>query len=236
MFSTVTGRYDFLNHVLSLRRDVAWRRRTASRMRFARTGRLLDVATGTCDLAIEAALKHPRIRVFAADLVPEMMARGRAKIQRFGLSSRVRLLEADALGLPFEDGRFDVAAVAFGIRNMPDREAALREMTRVVVPGGLVLVLEMSLPRAALLRPIYAVYLNRLLPRVARWFSPNPGAYRYLAESIMGFPAPDVLAGLLQEAGLERVEVHPLTCGVAYLHVGRKPGPQPKSHTNHIIC
>ncbi len=227
LFTTVTRRYDFLNHLLSLRRDVAWREETASRMQFFKTHRLLDVATGTCDLAIEAARKHPRIQVVAADLVPEMMARGRTKIERRSLSSRIRLLEGDALSLPFGDGQFDVAAVAFGIRNMPDRSAALMEMTRVVVPGGLVMILEMSLPRSPVLRPLYALYLNRILPRVARWFSSNPGAYRYLADTIMNFPSPHALAGLMQRAGLERLEIHPLTCGITYLHVGYKPRAHP---------
>ncbi|MCF8062244.1 MAG: ubiquinone/menaquinone biosynthesis methyltransferase [Deltaproteobacteria bacterium] len=223
IFGTVTGTYDLLNHVLSLRRDVAWRRKTVSEMRFFRTHRLLDVATGTCDLAIEAAQKHPHIRVVGTDLVGEMMERGRAKIRRAGLSSRIQLIQGDALGLPFADGRFDAAAVAFGIRNMPDREAALREMARVVVPGGLVLVLEMTLPRSRIFRPLYEIYLNRILPGVARLFSPNPGAYHYLARSIMSFPSPAAFAGLMRGAGLERVEVHPLTLGITSLHTGRKP-------------
>ncbi len=223
IFASVTGTYDFLNHVLSVRRDVAWRRKTVGEIRFFRTRRLLDVATGTCDLAVEAARRHPDIRVVGADLVPEMMVRGRAKIRRSGLSSRVRLVQGDALALPFEDGAFDAAAVAFGIRNMPDRVAALREMARVVAPGGLVLVLEMALPRSPAFRRLYELYLNRILPRVARFFSPNPDAYRYLARSIMDFPDPDTFAGLVRSAGLEGVEIHPLTFGIAYLHTGRKP-------------
>jgi demethylmenaquinone methyltransferase/2-methoxy-6-polyprenyl-1,4-benzoquinol methylase len=223
IFATVTGTYDFLNHVLSLRRDVAWRRKTVDEMRFFRTRRLLDVATGTCDLAVEAARRHPGIHVVGTDLVPEMMALGRAKIRRSGLSSRVRLVQGDALALPFEDGGFDAAAAAFGIRNMADRVAALREMARVVVPGGLVLVLEMARPRSPAFRGFYEIYLNRILPRVARIFSPNPGAYRYLARSIMSFPDPDAFAGLMRQAGLERVEIHPLTFGITYLHTGRKP-------------
>ena len=223
IFATVTGTYDLLNHVLSLRRDVAWRRKTAGEMRFFRTHRLLDVATGTCDLAVEAARRHPGIRVVGADLVPEMMVRGLAKIRRSGLSSRVRLVQGDALALPFRDGRFDAAAVAFGIRNMPDRVAALREMARVVAPGGMVLVLEMALPSSPAFRRLYEVYLNRILPRVARFFSPNPGAYRYLARSIMEFPDPRAFAGLMRRAGLEGVEIHPLTFGITYLHTGRRP-------------
>jgi demethylmenaquinone methyltransferase/2-methoxy-6-polyprenyl-1,4-benzoquinol methylase len=223
MFATVTGRYDFLNRLLSLRRDVDWRRETVSAMRFFHTHRLLDLATGTCDLALEAARNHPGIRVTGVDLVPEMMLRGRAKIRRAGLASRVGLVQADALALPFEDGRFDAAAVAFGIRNMPDRVAALREMVRVTAPGGRVLVLEMALPRSPSLRRLYGFYLNRVLPRVARLFSPNPGAYRYLARSIMAFPDPDAFAALMRRSGLEEVEIRSLTLGVTYLHTGRKP-------------
>jgi demethylmenaquinone methyltransferase/2-methoxy-6-polyprenyl-1,4-benzoquinol methylase len=223
IFSTVTGSYDFLNRLLSLRRDVAWRRKTVLHMRFQRTRRLLDVATGTCDLAVEAALHDPSIRVVGADLVRDMMEAGEAKIRRRGLSHRIRLLEADALSLPFAGERFDAASMAFGIRNIPDRVSALREMARVVVPGGRVLILELALPRYRVFQRLYGLYLNGMLPRLAGLFSPNPEAYRYLADTVMTFPAPEAFAALMQEAGLERVEIHPLTFGVTYLHVGHKP-------------
>ncbi len=223
IFTTVTGAYDLLNRLLSLRRDVAWRRKAVREMRFFRTNRLLDVATGTGDIPIEAARKHPRITITGLDLVPEMIAVGRAKARRTGLHRRIRLLRGDALSLPFADNRFDVVSVAFGIRNMPDRIKALKEMIRVAVPEGRILVLEMALPRSKALSKLYRVYLNLLLPRFARLFSPNPEAYYYLADSIMNFPEPGAFAEMMQRAGLEQVKVHPLTFGITYLHVGRKP-------------
>jgi demethylmenaquinone methyltransferase / 2-methoxy-6-polyprenyl-1,4-benzoquinol methylase len=223
IFSTVPAKYDFLNHFLSLRRDVAWRRFAARRMRFFQTWRLLDVATGTADLAMDAAKMHPLIRVTGVDFVREMMDLGRVKIEKRGISDRVEILRADALDLPFPDSSFDVAAVAFGIRNIPDRIRALREMARVVVPGGQVMVLEMTYPENRVLRGIYGIYLGRLLPVIARQFSRNPAAYHYLADSIMNFPSPDAFARLMENAGLARIEKHPLTLGVTYLHIGIKP-------------
>ncbi len=223
IFATVTGAYDFLNRLLSLRRDVAWRRAAVSKMRFFRTNRLLDVATGTCDLAMEAARKNPRVQITGVDLVPDMIAIGRTKVLRQGLHNRIHLLRGDAFHLPFADEQFDAVAVAFGIRNMPRRIKALKEMARVTVPDGRIIVLEMALPRSKALRLLYLLYLNGLLPRLARLFSPNPKAYHYLADSIAGFPGPDAFTAMMRKAGLEDIMVHALTFGVTYLHVGRKP-------------
>jgi demethylmenaquinone methyltransferase/2-methoxy-6-polyprenyl-1,4-benzoquinol methylase len=223
IFSSIPKRYDFLNHLLSFRRDVAWRRFTVGRMRFFRTRRLLDVATGTGDLAVEAALEHPIIEVVGLDLVPGMLELGRAKIRKRGLEGRVRLVEGDALSLPFDDGSFDTASIAFGIRNIPDREAALREMARVVAPGGRVLVLELTTPRGALPRALYSLYLRGLLPLVGRAVSGDARAYSYLAESIMEFPSPEEFAETMRRAGLADVSATPLTLGVAHLHEGTVP-------------
>lgn len=223
IFSTVTGKYDFLNHLLSLRRDIAWRRFAVRKMHFFRTDRLLDVATGTADLAIEAAQQHASIRVAGLDFVQAMMNRGLMKIAEKGLSDRVRLLRGDALALPFPDHSFDVAAIAFGIRNIPGRARALREMGRAVVPGGQVMVLEMTFPRSGLFQGLYHLYLNRILPGVARAFSKNPAAYEYLADSIMNFPDPETFSRMMEEAGLTQVEKYSLDFGITYLHIGVKP-------------
>ena len=224
IFSTVTGKYDFLNHLLSLRRDIAWRRFAAQKMRFFETNRLLDVATGTADLAIEVARQHPSIRVTGLDFVQAMMDRGIAKISERGLSGRIRLVRGDALDLPFPDLSFDAAAVAFGIRNIPDKNRALREMGRVVVAGGQVMVLEMTFPRSSFFQGLYHLYLNRILPRVARTFSRNPSAYEYLGDSIMNFPDSETFSRMMEEAGLAQVEKYSLDFGITYLHIGVKPG------------
>ena len=223
IFSTVTGKYDFLNRFLSLRRDVSWRRAAVARMRFFRTHRLLDVATGTCDLALEAVRRHPGLRVVGLDLVREMMEVGRRKIDKRGASTQIQLVTGDALRLPFAAGQFDAVSVAFGIRNMPDRLGALREMARVLVPGGALLVLEMGLPRIPLLKRLYRSYLNAVLPRLARRFTSNPDAYRYLVDSIQDFPDPDAFSRLMQAAGLEKLAVVPLTLGATYIHIGHTP-------------
>ena len=223
IFATIPGRYDFLNHLLSLRRDVAWRRFAVRRMRFFNTFRLLDVATGTADLAIEAARRHPEIQVAGIDFVREMLAPGRQKIADRGLDGRIRLLQADAMLLPFPDGSFDAVGIAFGIRNIPDRLGALREMQRVLVSGGSVYILEMNAPRNRIWRGFFAPYLNRVLPRIARLFSRNPAAYLYLVDSILHFPPPEAFMEMMMEAGFGGLERHPLTLGITNLYIGRRP-------------
>lgn len=223
IFSTIPEKYDFLNHFFSLGRDIAWRRSAVEKMRFFRTYRFLDVATGTADLSIDAAHNHPRIQVTGVDFVREMMDLGQLKIEKRRLSDRIGLLMSDALDLPFRDDSFDVAGVAFGVRNIPNKIRALREMMRVVVPDGQVIVLEMTFPRNPFIQGIYHIYLNRILPTLARAFSPNPAAYSYLADSITHFPTPEGFAGLMGEAGLKKVEKHSLTLGITHLYIGIKP-------------
>ena len=223
LFASIPRRYDFLNRFFSLRRDVAWRRFTARKMRFFNTERFLDVATGTADLAVAAVQRHTRIRVTGLDFVREMMAVGQQKIHHHRLSDRIGLIQGDAMNLPFPDNTFDVAGIAFGIRNIPDRRRALTEMKRVVVQGGQIMVLEMNFPRHPLFRRLYDLYLNHLLPRMALLFSRNPAAYQYLGDSIMRFPAPDQFAHLMEESGLIRIEKYSLTLGITYLYIGVKP-------------
>ena len=223
IFSTITGKYDFLNHFLSLRRDVAWRRFAVDQMRFFNTYRFLDVATGTSDLAIEAALQYLDLRVTGLDFVPQMLGQGMKKVQGKGLSTRIDLINGDALHIPMPDKSFDAAAVAFGIRNIPDKIGALTELRRVVVPGGQVLILELTLPQTQYFTSFYHIYLNMILPLLARFFSPNPDAYHYLGESIMNFPSVKGFARMMKGAGLVDVKVYTLTLGICHLFIGHKP-------------
>jgi len=223
IFSTITVRYDFLNHFLSLRRDIAWRRFAVEKMHFARTNRFLDVACGTGDLSIGVALNHPSIMITGIDFVAEMLRVGKNKVRQKGLSDRLILLQSDARQLPFADNSFDVAAIAFGIRNIPDRMEALKEMLRVTGPGGQVMVLEMIFMQNRLFKLFYYLYLNHLLPLLAKIFSKNAAAYHYLADSIMNFPTPTVFVQMMKDAGMKNVKKYPLTFGVTYLFVGEKP-------------
>ena len=223
IFATITSKYAVLNHLLSLRRDVAWRRFCVKRMSFFRTNRFLDVATGTGDLAIEAALRYPQIHVTGLDFVREMLVQGEKKVTGRRLTDRITFLRGDALSLPFSDNFFDTAAIAFGIRNIPERVQALKEMARVVTPGGRVMVLEFNFPKTPLLRPLYALYLNVILPLLARTLSPNPEAYAYLADSVMGFPPPEAFKALMARAGLINMEVYRLTMGITCLYIGSIP-------------
>jgi demethylmenaquinone methyltransferase / 2-methoxy-6-polyprenyl-1,4-benzoquinol methylase len=222
IFSTVTGRYDFLTHLLSLRRDISWRRFAVKKLQQGETRRLLDVATGTADLAIEMALRNPGSSVVAMDLMAEMMALGAGKLRKRRLSRRVSLVRGDALDMPFPSGTFDAASIAFGIRNIPDKMKALREMSRVVAPGGQVLVLEMTRPGHGFLGRLYVFYLRKIMPLAGRIYSPNPPAYRYLADSILHFPSPSDFSETMRKAGLSPVKTYSLTLGITHLFVGER--------------
>jgi demethylmenaquinone methyltransferase / 2-methoxy-6-polyprenyl-1,4-benzoquinol methylase len=223
IFSTITGKYDFLNHLLSLRRDVAWRRFAINKMRFFCTNRFLDVACGTGDLSINACLKHRQIKAFGIDFVFPMVMMGKEKTEKRGLSDQLNFMQGNALSLPFHDDAFDVAGMAFGIRNIPDRTKALQEMLRVTVPGGQIMILEMTFIQNRFFKLFYYIYLNYLLPLMAKVFSKNAAAYYYLADSIMNFPSPDAFAKIMQETGMSKVKIYPLTFGITCLYVGKKP-------------
>ncbi len=223
IFSTITKRYDFLNHFLSMRRDIYWRRFTVKKMRFFRSYRFLDVACGTADLAIMTAKKFHDTHTTGIDFVQAMLDQGQKKVFQKGLVHNISLANADAIDLPFKDNTFDVSAIAFGIRNIPDRMAALKEMIRVIVPGGQLMVLEMTYIRNPVLKKFYHLYLNRILPGIASLLSFNPAAYLYLADSIMNFPSPEKFAAMIEEAGLKEVKKYKLTFGITYLYTGIKP-------------
>jgi len=223
IFSSIPAWYDFLNHFLSMRRDVAWRRLVVRRMRFFRRNRLLDVATGTGDLAIMAAKAYPDITVSGIDLVPRMVERGMEKVKSKGLEGRVTLAEGDALKLPFEPDAFDTTTIAFGIRNIPDTLGALREMARVTAPGGRVMVLELTRPKNRFVMAFYRFYLLKIVPFLGHMFSSDPRAYSYLGESIMEFLGPEEFSAVMREAGLRDVRAEPLSMGIAHLHTGTVP-------------
>ena len=192
------------------------------RLRFFRTRRLLDLATGTGDVALEAARCHPLIHIAGLDFAGPMLEAARPKVAFRGLAERIQLLQGDALNLPFPDKHFDSVTVAFGIRNMPDRARVFQEIRRVLVPGGGLSILEFTTPQGKVFGKLYFFYLNRLLPRLSRLFTKNPEAYQYLAESIMQFPYPGDFVREIQQASFRDVRKFPLTGGITYLYEGRK--------------
>ena len=220
MFDRIAPRYDLLNHVLSGGIDVRWRRRCIDAVGGRR---LLDVCSGTGDLLIEFLRQDPARTGVGVDLSVEMLALGRTKLRRNALDGRGRMLAGDAEELPVAGARFDAVTVAFGIRNVGDPRAALREMARVLRPGGRAAVLEFSTPRGAL-GAAYRLYSAHVLPRIGGWISGDPDAYAYLPESIARFPAPAQFGALMTEAGFARVHWRPLTGGIAHLYIGEKNG------------
>jgi demethylmenaquinone methyltransferase/2-methoxy-6-polyprenyl-1,4-benzoquinol methylase len=225
MFGEIASRYDFLNHLLSLNIDRYWRRR-AVRLAPPKPGtEILDVCTGTGDLAFAYhRAAGDKVRIIGADFTHEMLTLARQKAERRGVANEVTFLDADAQHLPFEIGRFDIVCVAFGLRNVANTEAGLAEMTRVCAPGGRVVVLEFSSPTWQPFKAVYGWYFRRVLPRIGQFFARNrESAYSYLPESVGEFPQGDELTKKMRQAGLIDVTFRGLTLGVAAIYVGLKP-------------
>jgi len=224
MFGEIAGRYDLLNHLLSLNTDRYWRWRTVRRVPPADGGPILDLCSGTGDLALAYyRASRGRCRVVGADFCHPMLERAEQKRQRVGAPERLAFIEADAQRLPFGDDTFHIVAVAFGLRNVSDTDRGLSEMVRVCRPGGSVAVLEFSLPRFRPLRAAYGWYFQHVLPRVGQALARNRhGAYNYLPASVGEFPSGEALAERMRAAGLGRVAYHPFTFGVATLYTGTK--------------
>jgi demethylmenaquinone methyltransferase/2-methoxy-6-polyprenyl-1,4-benzoquinol methylase len=226
MFGEIAGRYDFLNHLLSLNVDRYWRWRTVRLVPPRAGGKVLDVCTGTGDLAL-AYHKASRgtAQIVGADFCREMLAVGRQKGARAGANGELTFVEADAQALPVESDQFDVVCVAFGLRNVSDTDAGLAELARACAPGGTVAVLEFSSPQWQPFKAIYGWYFRHVLPRIGQLFARNrESAYSYLPESVGEFPQGEALAARMRAAGLEQVTFRGLTLGVATIYVGRKVG------------
>lgn len=218
MFARIAGRYDLLNALLSAGIDRRWRRALVRRLGGLDGRLLVDSCCGTGDLSF--ALERAGARVVGVDFTPEMLGHARRK----GRGQRTRFVAGDALRLPLVDSRADAATIAFGIRNVGDRARGLREMMRVVRPGGTVIVLEFSLPRGRLTGALYRFYFTRVLPRIGGWISGDSAAYRYLPDTVLAWPSPEELRAEMEALGLEECGFQRLTGGVACLSWGRVPG------------
>jgi demethylmenaquinone methyltransferase/2-methoxy-6-polyprenyl-1,4-benzoquinol methylase len=220
MFSTIAHRYDFLNHALSLNIDRRWRRELVRIASVGAGARVLDVATGTADVAIEFARRTQAASITGLDPSSGMLEVGRAKLAGDpAFAGRVELIEGDAMALPFPDASFDAVTIAFGLRNLPDYERGVREMARVLRPGGTLAVLEF-LPPSGAARIVFRAYIATVMPVIGRAISGSNDAYRYLASSIGTFIRADDVRALMAAAGLENVATRRLTGGIAGLHSG----------------
>ena len=222
LFSQIAPRYDLLNHVLSLNIDRLWRRELVGRAGVQPGDRVLDLCTGSGDVAVELAGHQDDVQIIGLDFSYQMLALAQVKARSGGHHHKIHGVMGDAFVLPFDDATFDVVAIAFGLRNLSDRRHGISEMARVLKRGGRLLILELLPPPSGLIGKIYAAYLDRLLPLIGGLVSGSPRAYRYLATSVESFLSPKQVLALMAEAGLRDLAVDRLTRGVAGLHVGRK--------------
>ncbi|MBL8867609.1 MAG: bifunctional demethylmenaquinone methyltransferase/2-methoxy-6-polyprenyl-1,4-benzoquinol methylase UbiE [Planctomycetia bacterium] len=223
MFGSIAPWYDFLNHFLSLNIDKRWRTIVAKRVPPVGTEPILDLCTGTGDLALTYdRVARGHVPIVAADFCHEMLVRAQTKFASAG--DRIRIVEADAQHLPFPDAYFQLVTNSFGLRNITDTDRGLAEMVRVTRPGGRVAILEFSKPRNRFLRWLYFGYFRSILPRIGKAFCRNEDdAYRYLPESVLRFPDGEAMLAKLSTHGLIETQAYPLTFGIATLYVGRKP-------------
>lgn len=222
MFDSIAGKYDFLNHFLSAGIDYSWRKKVARTVSREHAHDILDVATGTADLAI-AVSKHTHAQITGIDISAGMLEIGDKKLERKKLSNRIKLLQADSEKLPFDAHSFDVSMVAFGVRNFENLHQGLAEMQRVTRPGGLIVVLEFSKPRNFPVKQLYQFYFRNILPSLGRLISKDHKAYTYLPDSVGQFPDGKQFLDELERAGFGNVSQKRLTFGIATMYTGRKP-------------
>lgn len=222
MFDAIAPRYDFLNHLLSFGIDKRWRRTAVRLIKAPENGHILDVATGTGDLALEIAKGTPTsVRITGADFSPEMVALGQTKVAASPFAPRIELKVAPCEDLPFSSDSFDSVTIAFGIRNVVDRRLGLAELWRVTKPGGRLIILEFSTPRSALFRWLYHFYFKQVLPVIGGFFS-SYNAYKYLPDSVMEFPSSEEFCDTITSVGFRQVRCQPLTFGIASIYMGTK--------------
>ena len=222
MFDNIAPKYDLLNHTLSMSIDRVWRRRVVGEVRRAKPGRILDVATGTGDLAIAMARRIRDVQVLGVDLSEQMLAVARRKIEARGLDGRIVLDRGDAERLAVADASVDVATVAFGVRNFGDLGAGLRELARTIKPGGKVVILEFSRPRNRVFRALYEFYSYKILPRIGGLVSRDKRAYEYLPASVGEFPAPEEFMAMMARAGFRNCRARSQSFGIAQIYIGEK--------------
>ena len=222
MFDRISPKYDALNHLLSLNIDKVWRRKTAKAVAKSQPKTILDLATGTADLAIAVAKRNPQAHLIGMDISKKMLVIGKEKVKQRNLENQIELRLGDAAALPFEDDSFDAVTVAFGVRNFEDLDKGLSEISRVLKPGGQAVVLEFSMPEKFPVKQLYRFYFKRVLPKIGKTISKDSSAYAYLPASVERFPKPKAFLELLAQQGFIHGTVRPLTFGIATLYCAER--------------
>ncbi len=222
MFDNISHKYDFLNHFLSLGIDIIWRKKAIKMLRDDQPKLILDIATGTGDFAIEALALNPD-KVIGVDISEGMLSHGREKMKKRGLDDKIELQKGDSERLLFDDNNFDAVIVSFGVRNFENLKKGLGDMLRVVKPGGKVVILEFSKPKAFPMKQLYSFYFRAILPRIGNTLSKDSAAYTYLPESVNAFPDGKDFLAVMEEVGYRNTICRPLTFGISSIYIGEKP-------------
>ena len=222
MFDRISPKYDALNHLLSFNIDKVWRKKTAKAVAKSQPKTILDLATGTADLAIAVAKRNPHAHLIGMDISEKMLDIGKAKVAQRKMENQIELRLGDAAALPFENDSFDAVTVAFGVRNFEDLYEGLSEISRVLKPGGQAVILEFSMPEKFPVKQLYRFYFKRLLPFIGKIISKDNNAYSYLPDSVEKFPKPDTFSKSLASFGLGKCKTKRLTMGIATLYISEK--------------
>lgn len=222
MFDKIAFRYDFMNHFLSAGIDVRWRKKAIKQLKDIAPQRLLDVATGTGDLAILASKMLKPQKIIGIDISGKMLEIGRQKVEKLGLQQHIELLKGDSETINYDDNTFDAVTVAFGVRNFQDLEKGLGEMHRVLKTGGKLVILEFSQPKTPLIKQFYKFYLNHVAPRLGRMISKNKSAYQYLNDSVQKFPEGENFVNILKRLGYKKASCKKLSLGISSIYCGEK--------------
>ncbi len=222
MFDSIAFRYDFLNRFLSVGIDVSWRKKAINQLKAIEPKKVLDVATGTADVALMTFKMLHAEKIIGIDISEGMLDLGRQKIEKLGLTKNIELLKGDSENIHFEDNSFDAITVAFGVRNFENLEMGLKEMHRVLRPGGKLVVLEFSKPKNAAFKVFYNLYMNQIAPSFGKLFSKNNNAYQYLNDSVQAFPEGETFLNIMKQAGFREAYVKPLTLGICSIYCGSK--------------
>lgn len=226
VFESIAPKYDMMNDLLSFRRHKAWRKFTMKKLNVQQGQSAIDIACGTCDWTISLAEASGSGHIVGLDFSEKMLEIGAMKVKEKQLQQQIELRQGNAMSLPFNDDTFDYATIGFALRNVPDLVQVLKEMRRVVKPGGKVVSLELSKPSWQPFKGIYYFYFQRILPLLGKLVAKRYEQYKWLPESLVHFPDYKELANIFREVGLEEVQVFPLTGGIAALHIGTKGEPE----------